>query len=88
MTAAIVGTIDQKHQRVVDSELVLVLFEPNQTEFLRRFVTIDKTSTPNNHLQKAPHAVHVDIRWSSVQKLVSVTASVFSGQDLRNPQEL
>lgn len=36
-------TIDQKQQRVDDSERILALFQKNSKDFLRRFVTMDET---------------------------------------------
>ena len=36
-------TVDQKRQRVVDSERYLVLFRRNKPNFLRRYVTMDET---------------------------------------------
>ena len=35
-------TNDQKHQRVDDLKHALTLFQRNQTDFLRRFVTIEE----------------------------------------------
>lgn len=50
-------TIDQKQQRIHDSEHGLALFQRNPTEFLRRFVTIDETwihyYTPESNRQTA-----------------------------------
>ena len=36
-------TVDQKQQRVDDSERYLQLFQRNKKEFLRKYVTMDKT---------------------------------------------
>ncbi|XP_031639731.1 protein GVQW3-like, partial [Contarinia nasturtii] len=50
-------TIDQKQQRVDDSEQCLKLFNSNKTEFLRRYVTMDETwlhqYTPESNRQSA-----------------------------------
>ena len=50
-------TIDQKQQRVDDSERGLKLFQRNPNEFLRRFVTMDETwihhYTPESNRQSA-----------------------------------
>ena len=36
-------TVDQKQQRVDDSEQCFQLFQPNKKEFLHRYVTMDET---------------------------------------------
>ena len=36
-------TVDQKHQRVNDSERILQLFHLIKKEFLRKYVTMDET---------------------------------------------
>lgn len=50
-------TIDQKRQRIDDSEECLKLFNRNKTEFLRRYVTMDETwlhhFTPESNRQSA-----------------------------------
>ena len=50
-------TIDQKQQRVDDSEQCLALFNRNKSEFLRRYVTMDETwlhhYTPESNRQSA-----------------------------------
>jgi [histone H3]-lysine36 N-dimethyltransferase SETMAR len=38
-----VHTIDQKQQRVDDSEQCLTIFNRNKGEFFRRYITIDET---------------------------------------------
>lgn len=50
-------TVDQKQQRVDDSEECLALFNKNKNEFLRRYVTMDETwlhyFTPESNRQSA-----------------------------------
>jgi len=50
-------TVDQKQQRVDDSEHCLQLFQRNKQEFLRRYVTMDETwihhFTPESTRQSA-----------------------------------
>jgi hypothetical protein len=44
-------TIDQKQQRVDDSEQCLAIFNRNKDEFFRRYITMDETWLLHNTLE-------------------------------------
>ncbi|QQP42126.1 Putative DD34D transposase, partial [Caligus rogercresseyi] len=75
-------TIDQKQRRIDDSEQCLKLFNRNQSEFLRRNVTMDETwlhhFTPESNRQSAEWiAYHEPNPKRGKQSAGKVMASVF-----------
>eukprot|EP00096_Caligus_rogercresseyi_P015552 TRINITY_DN79_c0_g1_i9.p1 TRINITY_DN79_c0_g1~~TRINITY_DN79_c0_g1_i9.p1 ORF type:complete len:174 (-),score=1.84 TRINITY_DN79_c0_g1_i9:515-1036(-) len=77
-------TIDQKEQRIDDSEQCLKLFNRNQSEFLRRYVTMDETwlhhFTPESNRQSAEWTAYDEPnpkRGKTQQSAGKVMASVF-----------
>jgi hypothetical protein len=60
-------TIDQKQQRVVDSQQCLAIFNRNKDEFLRRYITMDVTwllhNTPEANRQSAEWTEHAGISY-------------------------
>ncbi|QQP54963.1 Mariner transposase, partial [Caligus rogercresseyi] len=77
-------TIDQKQQRIDDSEQCLKLFNRNQFEFLRRYVTMDETwlhhFTPESNRQSAEWTAYDEPnpkRGKTQQSAGKVMASVF-----------
>ena len=55
-------TVDQKRQRVVDSERCLELFRRNEPNFLRRYVTMDETWI--HHY--TPESKRLSAEWTAV----------------------
>ena len=55
-------TVDQKRQRVVDSERCLELFRRNKPDFLRRYVTMDETWI--HHY--TPESKRSSVEWTAV----------------------
>lgn len=77
-------TIDQKQQRVDDSEQCLALFNHNKKDFLRRYVTMDETwlhhYTPESNRQSAKWTAYGEsnpTRGKTQQSAGKVMASVF-----------
>jgi [histone H3]-lysine36 N-dimethyltransferase SETMAR len=77
-------TIDQKQQRIDDSEQCLELFNCNKPEFLRRYVTMDETwlhhFTPESNRQSAEWTARDEVtpkRGKTQKSAGKVMASVF-----------
>lgn len=77
-------TIEQKFQRVVDSEQCLAIFNRNNNEFFRRYVTMDETwlhhYTPESNRQSAEWTARDEPnpkRGKTQQSAGKVLASVF-----------
>lgn len=77
-------TIDQKQQRVDDSEQCLAMFKRNKSEFLRRYVTMDETwlhhYTPESNRQSAEWVARDEpnpTRGKTQRSAGKVMASVF-----------
>ena len=74
-------TMEQKQQRVNDSESCLSLFTRNKQDFLRRYVTMDETSihhfTPESKRQSAEWRAAGESRPKTQQSADKVMASVF-----------
>lgn len=77
-------TVDQKHQRLDDSQQCLAIFNRNKTEFLRRYITMDETwlhhYTPESNRQSAEWTARDEPRpkrAKTQQTAGKVMASVF-----------
>ncbi|XP_055310682.1 protein GVQW3-like, partial [Sitodiplosis mosellana] len=70
-------TVDQKQQRVDDSEACLELFRRNEKDFLRRYVTMDETwihhFTPESNRQSS--------EYGSNEEVISTTEAYFESKD-------
>ena len=71
-------TIDQKQQRVDDSERCLQLSQNSKTKFLRRYVTMDETWIHHSGVKSAVNWVDSS-RWkpSKVTKVVNISRQGF-----------
>ena len=59
-------TVDQKQQRIYDSERCLQLFQLNKKDFLRKYATMDETPLHSSRWKSSKATKEANINWQGI----------------------